>query len=188
MSKVWLIIKGIYNRLEVSLKICAILFTFIPEDCFKFSIFNVELSSGIEVIVNRIILLIVVFISYQIYIKNRKYVIGKYHNSTIEIRYGNIFSFTQSKIVIPFTECYTTKIGDGPNEIKKKSICGQFLGREDTDIDSVRNIISSKTDSMPRLTSEYNNLPRYKLGTLIPYQRFLFMCAQHGRTLKGESP
>ena len=77
------------------------------------------------------------------------------------------------KKVIPFTECYTTKIGDGPNEIKEKSICGQFLTRDN--IDKIRENISNNENIKSNSLSKYQKLPCYESGVLIPYNKYLLM-------------
>ena len=48
---------------------------------------------------------------------------------SIQVEYGDLFKCKKCQKVIPFDECFTTKIGMAPHEIKAASICGQYLSK-----------------------------------------------------------
>lgn len=94
-------------------------------------------------------------------------------NYNIQVEYGDIFAVSDCKKVIPFDECFTTKVGSKPEEINADSICGQYLKRHpDLDINSICDDMGQK---FIKSYSRYNNKPCYKSGTLLVYGDDLLM-------------
>lgn len=153
------------------------IFIIFPEEIFKsIKIFN-NWSELVNIVINRSIFVTAIFllsnILYKSYLKKRKKVFVDGHNFSIIIEYGDIFDINDGKIVINFDECYTAKIGKLPSDINKNSICGQFLTKyPNIDIKKLIKINSIKPE---KEKSKYNNLDRYRSGTLIQYDNFLLM-------------
>jgi len=111
--------------------IFTVLLAIIPEKCFYYGFFYVDWDNSIIVFINRIYLFLLVFaivtVIYKLYQKKRNYVFIKEKTFIIQIEYGNIIKINKGKKVINFDECFTTTIGDNPCDIKRDSICGQYL-------------------------------------------------------------
>lgn len=131
--------------------ITSALFTFVPESFFRIvrwipaqAVQKKMIESGIteieiDIVISRLLcfaaIWVVTAIGYCIYKAMRRSVKIKGDNYTIEIKYGDIFKEKNCKTVINFDECYTTKIGNKPCEIKAGSICGNiFKVKEKTQI------------------------------------------------------
>lgn len=154
-----------------------VLLAIIPEDCFKNGLFYVNWTETIIVLTNRSIFCFSVFIFvkliYKIYQTKRKKVFIKGKNYTIQIEYGNILRVKKGKKIINFDECFTTIIGEKPSEIKKDSICGQYLTEHSVlDINELIRAAGVKSTSGKSL---YNNQDKYELGTIVPNDNDLLM-------------
>lgn len=148
----------------------------VPEELFTNGIFQCDWPLMIIVIVNRIIVFVVIFafanLIYYCCKKYRKSVSITRKNVSISIEYGNIFEVTKGKKVINFDECFNTKVGQMPSDIKPDSVCGQYLAL--FPIENIQSLIlQAGTKSVG--VSKYNRLPRYKLGTIVPNGDFLMM-------------
>ena len=60
------------------------------------------------------------------YSRIRKKII-KGNNYSIIVEYGNILKKKNCQRLINFDECFTTTVGTGTADIKKDSVCGQYL-------------------------------------------------------------
>ncbi len=152
-------------------------FTFVPDDCFKLFKLNNKWPDVINEISNRAIISIVIFIVvnliYSVYRKKRKKVNIIGDNFEIQIEYGDLFDISDGKKLINFDECFTTKVGEAPSEIKPESICGQYLSNY-PDI-NIQKLID-QTNVIPiKGSSACNNQLRYKPGTIVPNGDFLLM-------------
>ena len=161
----------------LTISIISLLFTIIPEKNFEKKVFFEKLSNETNIIVNRIFVIVVVFIISVllnlIINKLKKKITIKDRNYCIVVEYGDIFSFVDCKKVIPFDECFTTCIGSMPSEIKPNSVCGQYLNK--FPINDLQNLIE-KLDLKPEKSkSKYNKKDRYASGTLIPKEDFLLL-------------
>lgn len=156
--------------------IISAVFTLIPETVFQCGFIQCDLSDAAIIIVNRIIVSVIVFtvanIAYVYYNKCRKSVEVTGKNFTISIEYGNLFNRKQGKKVINFDECFNTKVGQMPGDIKPDSICGQYLAK--FPIDDIQSLIQQANVQLTGV-SKYNNIPRYQLGTIIPRKDYLLM-------------
>ena len=149
----------------------------VPEELFTNGIFQCDWPLMIIVIVNRIWVGIVIFvlanIIYYFYEKYRKSVSISGKNVSISIEYGDLFAVQNGKIVINFDECFTTKVGDDPADIKPTSVCGQYL--EAYPISDMQELIVNANIKPAKGKSEYMNQIRYKPGTIVPRDRFFIM-------------
>lgn len=158
------------NYLEISSSLVATIFMFIPEAVFeKYTLFP-KLSMEINVIINRIgisaLIAIMVALIYNIYMRNRKKTVIKGKNYIIEVKYGDIIKETNCKRVINFDECYTTEVGDLKHQIKKNTVCGQYLLKNpNIDIDK---LIANANLKEAKRKSKFQNKIRYDSGKLVP--------------------
>ena len=165
------------RNLTLSLSIITVLFTFVPEGFFE----KIELiknnTSGMNIILNRIIAFIIVFIivaiGYTIYLRYRKKIHIKGKNYDIVVCYEDIFNMPNCKKVIPFDECFSASVGDAPWQIKPGSICGQYLERYP--IDNIHNILDSVQLKPQSEKSKFNNQIKYESGKLVPREDYLLL-------------
>lgn len=156
--------------------IISAIFTVVPEDFFKFGIFNCNWSDSAIVFANRLIVcvsvLILAILSYYIYLRLRKAVEISDKVFSIKIEYKDLFSIPHGKKVIHFDECFTTTVGDRPIDIKPNSICGQYLTKYP--IGDIQSLIESAR-LQPIGIAQCNNKPKYTSGLIIPRGDFLLM-------------
>lgn len=153
------------------------IFTVVPEDCFKLVVINDKLLDDTTILINRLIICFVVFaisnVGYCIYRKKRKKVTISGNNYIIQIEYGDLFSVNSGKVIIDFDECYTTKVGGAPGEIKLESVCGQYLSKHH--INNMEALINDAGAKPAIGKSKYNGQTRYAPGTIVPNEDFLLM-------------
>jgi len=90
----------------------------------------------------------------------------KGHNYSISIEYGDILKTKKCKRVIPFDECFSTKVGEKPEEINPTSICGQYLIANPTL--NIEKLINDADIHSERRKSSYKDKTRYQSGTIVP--------------------
>lgn len=151
-------------------------FTFFPEEIFKFGFIHCNLSDTMVVVINRLIVCIVIFaianVIYYCYRRCRPSVIISEKTYTIKIEYGDLLNIKGGKKVINFDECFSTNVGDKPEDIKLDSVCGQYLTR--FPVDNIQDLINeSKIKSIGK--SSFNNIDCYAPGTIIQRGDFLLM-------------
>lgn len=77
--------------------------------------------------------------------------------------------------VIPFDECFTTSVGDTPQNNSEESVCGRYLTKYQIKDEDVQ-VLIQKAGLIPCDTpSQYKNKPRYESGSLIRRDDFLLM-------------
>ena len=103
-------------------------------------------------------------------VRKSTFIHGK--NYTIEIKYGDIFKETNNKKVIPFDECFTSDVGDEPQQINASSLCGQFL-LKNPNLDMQTELL--KMEYCKKGKSKYMGLDRYETGRLLPFGEYLLM-------------
>lgn len=167
--------------------IISTIFTFVPEVVFekKISIENVlknfnlenEVISAINIIVNRILTFVIVWIIvtifYKIYLRFRNKVIIKGNNYQITVEYGDLLKTEECKKVINFDECFSTHVGNNPADIKETSICGQYLIANPT-LD-IQLLISNSHLTPLDSKSKYQNKERYESGRIVSNGNELLM-------------
>lgn len=121
-------------------------------------------------ILSRLSFFLIVWISvlfvYIIYYKFRRIITIKGNNFSIVVEYGDILKKKRCKQVIPFDECYTTKVGDeNTSDINTNSICGKYLlTHESLDIPKLIKKQGVKSSEEP---SRYKGNKCYPSGTII---------------------
>ena len=86
-------------------------------------------------------------------------------NYSIVIEYGDLLKKEKCQRVINFDECYTTRVGTGTADIKKDTVCGQYLNNN-PNLD-VQALISISGVKPCRRKSKFNNLTCYEPGTIV---------------------
>lgn len=161
---------------SIAYAIIMALFTVIPVDFFKLGIFVCNWSEPIIIIVNRsiysLIIFVIVNIIYHAYLKKRTSVEISDRMYSIIIEYADLFEIKKGIKVINFDECFTTTIGDKPEDIKRESICGQYLTKYP--INDMQELIQ-KSGIKPDGKSKYAQKEKYKIGTIIPKDDFMLM-------------
>lgn len=112
-----------------------------------------------------IIIFILIVFGYVIFYVARHKVKIRGNDYYVEIRYSDLFDIKNSIPVVNSDECFSSKLGDAPGEIKVSSIYGQYLLKNPSlDIDEIIN----KNDIRPeRSHSDYNNQKCYTPGTIL---------------------
>ena len=163
---------------SVSYAIITAIFTIVPEDIFENGFISCDWSDSKIVLVNRLFVCATVFILancfYFSWRKFRKTVNISDSTCNIEICYGDITTISNGKKIINFDECFSTNVGDKPEDIKSKSVCGQYLKKYPIDIVEIKKLIK-KTGVQPVGKSKYKNKVAYASGTLIQRDDFLLM-------------
>jgi hypothetical protein len=167
--------KFINSVFSISFIITTIAFTFIPESIFDYNFLECDFPKESRIIFNRvltyIILLIIVSIVQAVRIFTRKYVIISDKEFKIKVEYGDIFKMNNCKKVINFDECFTTKVGENPADIKPTSVCGQFLSK--INISDVEEAIEKS--NLQSYSSAHQNRKCYESGRIVRYNDFLLL-------------
>lgn len=87
------------------------------------------------------------------------------NNYSIVVEYGNLLKKKNGQRLINFDECFTTTVGTGTADIKKDSVCGQYLIRN-ANLD-VQALIARSSVKPCRRKSKYNNYTCYEPGTIV---------------------
>lgn len=174
MNRVCAFLKSVYGY---AIGITTLLFTFIPESFFTHGCFFVDCSEETVIILNRLLWLLgsailscIILVAYH---KHRTSFPINGNGYKIVVEYGDIFKKTDCKKVIGFDECYSTKVGELPSDIKASSICGQFLAKyPDEDF---KQIVQSSGLEPSKKRSEYQKKECYKSGSIVPYNEYLLL-------------
>lgn len=164
------------KSITIAVSVFSFVLAIVPEDLFRCIKILKGFSDGLNVILNRMVFFLLIFVltvliyKVCVYIKWWRKIKGK--NYTIVVKYKDIFKVKKCKKVIPFDECYTTDVGSLPGEIKPTSICGQYL--EKYPITNMYDLIEqAKLNSKGK--SKYQNKDKYESGRLVPNQDYLLM-------------
>ncbi len=193
--------KKIERGISWAFAVFSILISFIPDELFScIHIWNEELSvnsslylltylDGINILLIKLLFFAMIFVicfTFSCIYSQIKKVKINGDNYTIIIEYGNILEKKKCQRIISFDECYTTKIGTYPSEIKKDSICGQYLLKyPNLNIHAL--IKQGNIDSCKR-KSKYQNFTCYEPGTIVPNGDDLLMAFvrldENGKSMK----
>lgn len=168
-----------------------IVFTFVPESFFEKVILPFCIPEKYIILLNHIFLFIgatvLAMILNALYLCWRRSVTLKGKNYCIKVKYGNILRYGNIlkyipifgkriyKKVIPFDECFTTKVGTAPSDIKPTSICGQYLKANPMSEQDMQNLISRAQLKAAKDRSKFQNKERYESGTVVPNGNYLLM-------------
>lgn len=176
----------IKKSFSVAFAITTGIFTFVPESVFtKIQVFK-GISGDWNVTVNRVILLIIVYIvsgvATLLYYRFRRSISLKGRNYCIKVQYGNILEADAIKNlifrkkcwrVISFDECFTTSIGTEKWQINEDSICGQYLKKHP--ITNMQHLIDTAGLTPCESRSKFRNSICYASGSIIPRDGFFLM-------------
>lgn len=181
-------IKKLKRGIVIAFGCFSALMAFIPDEIFSnIHIVNEEsvkncalLSWADQVGVNLTIIKILIFIALFIvcfggsclYVCIKKVKI-KGDNYSIVIEYGDLLKKKNCQRVINFDECYTTTVGTGTADIKKDTVCGQYL-LQNPKLD-IKKLIAQSGAKPCKERSEYKDSVCYKPGTIIPNDDDLLM-------------
>ena len=98
----------------------------------------------------------------------RRKVTIKGENYTIRVEYGNILKKKKCKRLIHFDECFTTDIGNQPEQIKETSLCGQYL-KEHECLNIPKLIEEAKLKPLDE-KSRFKEKTKYQSGKMLPYK------------------
>ena len=156
--------------------IISAVFTVVPEDVFMLGFIPCNWSDSTVVLVNRLILCVAVIIlacaGYCLFLRFRRSVTISDRTFSIKVEYNDLFAINMGKKVINFDECFSTKVGDNPEDIKPDSVCGQYLAKYS--IDDMQRLIDGSGIRSTGL-SQYNKKVKYAPGTVIKRDDFLLM-------------
>lgn len=156
--------------------IISVVFTVVPENVFMLGFVACTWSDTVVVFANRLFLCAAILVlscfGYFIYLKIRRKVTISDKAFIIKVEYKNLFIIKKGKHVINFDECYSTHVGNRPEDVKPDSVCGQYLAKYP--IDNMQSLIKASGIQSSGV-SLYNNTPKYESGTLIPRDNFLLM-------------
>lgn len=158
------------------------LFTLVPEVVFgaiswfpKALVANSTLLQAYEtelnIIITRVLIFVLVYLVvsafYAIYLWFRKSIVIKGNNYTIRVEYGDLFKMPgECKRVIAFDECFTTSVGNAPEDINPKSICGQYLAKN-PDLD-MKFLLEQSGIKPMKTRSKFKKKERYESGSIVP--------------------
>lgn len=173
MRKVW------KRGLTWAFGVFSVLMTFLPEPFFCFcNVIKEEMLKNISwldantcnIILARWLVFLGLFalsvLFSWVYSQKRKEVKIKGNNYSIVVEYGDLLKKENCQRVINFDECFTTKVGSSPADIKEDSICGQYL-MQNPGLD-VPALISASGVKPSRRKSKYKSLACYVPGTIVP--------------------
>ena len=156
--------------------IMSAILAFVPEEVFKCGFIPSEWSDTTIIVLNRIWLFIFIFVTVNIIyycLRSRRRSVTLSDNTmTIKIEYGDLFEIKKGKKVIHFDECFTTTVGDKPEDIKPNSVCGQYLTKYP--IDDMQSLLAN-AGIRSTSKSQYKNKSSYTPGTIVPRGDFLLM-------------
>lgn len=163
--------------LVYSATIISALFTLVPEAVFETYTLSDKISDEMNIILLRVLCCIVVFVISGVFnliykvIRNEIKIKGKNYN--IEIKYGDLFEEKECKKIIPFDECFTTKVGTNPEDINPDSICGQYLRMHP--IQDMQALINSANLKPSKKKSKYQGKECYTSGKIIQNGEYLLL-------------
>lgn len=188
MIKMW---KHIKQSSSWTFTVLSILFTFIPEKYFEILPLKLHISVERNILINRIftfvVIFIVIFIVYCIRMKKRKGIVIKGKNYKIIVQYGDLLEMNNCKKLISFDECFTTDVGDAPGQIKRGSICGQYLTSNPSVAQNISNLITESGLKPAKEKSKFESKQKYESGSIVPNGDYLLMSfAKLNQYGKGE--
>ena len=174
MSSLIKLIKSVYG---FSISLTSVIFMFVPEKCFLWGFIEVNWTAEKIIMSNRLLCFLgitmlcsLVNLLYRIF---RKSVTIKGVDCKIVVEYADVFDKTDCKKIIAFDECYTSHVGENPEDIKPNSVCGQFLQKYSHE--NFNEIVQASGVIPQRKHSRFRNKNCYKSGSLIRYEDYLLL-------------
>ena len=148
-----------------ALSVITLVFAFVPEASFDGCKLLKDAPYEVNVMINRVLTFIAVFV-IVIIVHVRRSICIKGHGYNIRIEYGDMLKKDSCKRVINFDECFTTSVGDEPSDVKRSSICGQYLVANP--IYNMQALIEKAQLKPAKGKSRYQSKERYESGRLVP--------------------
>ena len=158
--------------------IATTILTFVPDSIIleKVKLFD-KLADDKNLLIDRIGILIAAFLVSLLlnilFDRFRCKITIKGNGYSIQVEYGDLFKCKKCQKVIPFDECFTTKIGMAPHEIKATSICGQYLSKNSNL--GVQKLIADARLNPDEEKSKFNNHIKYESGLIVPFGEDLLL-------------
>lgn len=158
--------------------IATTILTFVPDSIIleKVKLFD-KLTDDQNLLIDRIGILFAAFLVSlllnTLFERLRCRTTIKGNGYSIQIEYGDLLKCKNCQKIIPFDECFTTKIGMAPHEIKAASICGQYLSKN-SNLD-IQKLISDAGLNPDEEKSKFNNQTKYESGMIVPFGEDLLM-------------
>lgn len=172
----------IQKTITMAFAIITCIFTFVPEDFFgRFNWIPLKITEYcpnlsvedipvINLILSKIgcffIIWVITAFLYLLFLVCRPWITFEGLNYRIRVEYGDIHKKKKCHRVVNFDECFTTIVGTAPGEVKRDSICGQYLLQHpETDVEK---LIHDGNITPSIYKSKYKNKICYPSGTLVP--------------------
>lgn len=179
MSKICRALKNIFTGKgsRPAYATISFLMTIAPNECLYVYVFDEKWSVAVNILLNKLVASLAIFTIFRvasgiIHICKKK-VSLIWDDYKVIIEYGNLIEVKDGMKVISFDECFTSKIGDAPNEIKETSVCGQYLIKNKDII--IDDIIQEARIKPLRGKSAYRGLTKYEPGTSVLFNGDLLM-------------
>lgn len=144
-------------------------------------VFTTYLQNNLFIFYCLLFILVLYYIGLVIYANymNKKEL--KINNTTIIIKYGDLFKEKGLK-VISFNEYFDTEVNE--NLISKNTLNGKFLCNHKEELTAINDTINFKLKNNDNFiannyTRKFGKNPKYKLGTIVKYNEFLFTALTH---------
>lgn len=175
MSKIWRFLIG--KGSAIAYAIVTAIFMIVPENAFNCVKICTDWSDTQGILINRLIVCGGMFVLsnciYWCWRKKRKTAIVKGSKVTIQIEYANLMEIPSGKVIINFDECFTTRVGDAPGDVRAESVCGQYL-KKNENLD-IQELINNAGIKPAKGKSKYKGQTRYTPGTVIQNGNDLLM-------------
>lgn len=173
-----MIFKALKKGWPYGVAVASFILSVVPESCFQIDI-SQQLTNEQNIIAARIILcailvLVAWFINGLILLFKPSVTI-KGRNYQIIVQYGDILNEKNGKKVIPFDECFTSKVGPNIEDINPSSLCGQYLRLHPITDAEMQTLLKSSGLEPCRSLSKYKGKPRYEPGSMVLKDSYLLM-------------
>lgn len=174
-------IKKFERGIAIAFGIFSAMMAFIPDEIFsnihivnEESVKNRSLVSwadpaGVNITVIKILIFIALFIicfgGSCLFAWIRRVKING-DNYSIVVEYGDLLKKKNCQRVINFDECYTTTVGTRTADVKKETVCGQYL-LQNPNLD-IQKLIAQSGVKPCKKKSEYKDSICYQPGTIVP--------------------
>lgn len=168
------LLQKIFDNLLSSVLVIFTLFSNIIS-CIDIDIFDSQITNALveNLICIGVAFLIAFFVKHVINkIRNKIRFTGR--NYIIQVEYGDLLKCKdKGNVVINFDECFTTKIGEDPEDIKEGSLCGQYL--KANPINNINDLLEKKSIKSLESPSKFRNQKRYEPGTIVVHNTYFLM-------------
>lgn len=163
------IIKFVRIPLSAAFTAATAIFTILPENIFNLANHGIDLPGDYDLVAGRIAFIATISILaiavYALFLWRRNSIIINDDECIIEIKYGDLLIEKNCRKVISFDECFTTRVGNNPEDIKPTSICGQYLCANPSL--NIEDLLSHSRLVPEDTPSRFNDKTCFALGSVI---------------------